>query len=64
MQTELEYTAQFPESLYEPLIWDSEEALVQIFSLDESHWDYCNLFPALPRLTDTIQSNGIFTSRV
>ena len=27
------------------LIWDSEEASVQIFSLDESHWDYligCN----------------------
>ena len=32
MQTELEYTARFPESLYEPLIWDLGEASVQIFS--------------------------------
>ena len=29
----------FLESLYEPLLWDSEEASVQIFSLEESYWD-------------------------
>ena len=41
MQNELEYTARFPELLYESLIWDSEEASVQIlFSLDEFRWDY------------------------
>ena len=40
MQTELEYTAILPESLYEPLIWDSEEASVQILNLNESRWDY------------------------
>ena len=27
MQTELKYTARFPKSLNEPLIWDSEERL-------------------------------------
>lgn len=32
MQTDLEYMARFPESLYEPLIWDLEEALVQILA--------------------------------
>ena len=43
MQTELEYAARFPESLYDPLIWDSEEASVPIFSLDGSRWDYVNV---------------------
>ena len=45
MQTELKYTARFPESLYEPRIWDSEEASVQIFSLD-SYWDYSRALSA------------------
>ena len=27
-------------SLYESMIWDSEEASVKIFSLDVSRWDY------------------------
>ena len=40
MQTKIKYTVRFPESLYGPLIRDSEEASVQIFRLDESHWDY------------------------
>ena len=35
MKTEIEYTTRFPESRYEPLNWDSEEASVQIFSLNE-----------------------------
>ena len=35
MQTELEYTWRFPESLYEPLIWDSEE-VYSIFSASTS----------------------------
>ena len=34
------FRARLPDSLYEPLIRNSEEASVQIFSLDESHWDY------------------------
>ena len=32
MQIELEFGARFPESLCEPLIWDSEEASVKMFS--------------------------------
>ena len=40
MQTKLEFKEKFPESPYDSLIWDLEEASVQIFSLDESHWDY------------------------
>ena len=49
MHTELEYTAKFPESLDESLIWESEEASVQIFSIDESSWDFscmCDMFLA------------------
>ena len=38
MQTELEYTARFPEWLYEPFIWDTKEASVQIFSLTNRSW--------------------------
>ena len=32
--------ARYPESLYKLLNWDLEEASVQIFSLEESRWDY------------------------
>ena len=40
MQTEFKSKAKFLKALYERLIWDSDEASLQIFSLDESHWDY------------------------
>ena len=36
MQTELEYTARF---MSLDLLWDSEEASVNIFNLAESRWD-------------------------
>ena len=36
--------ARFPESLYEPMNWDSEEASVQIFSLDESEEALVQIF--------------------
>lgn len=39
--------ASFPKSLYKPLIRDSEEVSIQIFSLDESHWDYSLANPSL-----------------
>ena len=31
--------ARFPESLYDPVVLDSEDAPLQIFSLDEFRWD-------------------------
>ena len=64
MQIKLEYTARFPESLYEPLNGDSEEASVQIFSLDESHWDYppCNLC-SLKMHAALVQISNRFTSK-
>ena len=37
MQSEVEFKARFPKSHYEPMLRDSEEASVQIFSLHESH---------------------------
>ena len=45
LQTELEYMVGFPESLNEPLIRDSEEASVKIFSFDESRRDYPDPLP-------------------
>ena len=31
--------ARFPESFYDPVLLDSEDASLQIFSLDEFRWD-------------------------
>ena len=39
-QQKIKFQARNPKSIYESMIWNSEETVVKIFSLDESRWDY------------------------